>query len=119
MMPDTIIKVFDHFSDAEKARDELLASGFVLTCVHLRARQDEDVLATGHSATSDADTVTNAVDGIFDLLGGARARAAKPHKHHSAQRGVYQLSVDVTDQQQLARASVIMKQFGGTDQALL
>ena len=116
MMPDTIIKVFNHFSDAEKARDKLLASGFALTCVHLLARQDEDALATGHSA--DAETITSAVNGIFDLLGGARARTAKPHKHHSA-HGVYQLSVDVADQQHLARAAVIMKQFGGTDQALL
>ena len=117
MMPDTITKVFDHYSDAEKAREELLAGGFALNRIHLRARQDEAGTAQGHAGTSESGTVTDAVEGIFSLMGGGRARA--PHQHQSAQRGIYQLSVDVTDQQQFARASVIMKQFGGTDLAFL
>ena len=116
MMPDTIIKVFDHFSDAEKARNALLAGGFALSCIHLRARQD-DATEGGAAIVADADTVTDAVEGIFSLMSGGRART--PHQHQSAQRGSYRLSVDVTDQQQFARASVIMKQFGGTDPAFL
>ncbi len=116
-MADTIIKVFNHFSDAEKARDELLASGFASFCVHLRARQEEGGQTEGYLG-SDGGTVTEAVEGIFQLLSGSGARHLE-HRHQPAQRGVYQLSVDVTDQLQFARASVIMKQFGGTDIPIL
>lgn len=119
MAMDTIIKVFDHFSDAERARRELLASGFGLPYLHLRVCQTEAGADDGHFGTGDTGTVTDFIDGIFNLLSGGKAHKVDPGHHQTAQRGIYQMSVDVADKAQLARASSIMKQFGGADRSFL
>ena len=119
MTTDTISKVFDHFSDAERARRELLASGFGLPELHLMVCRNEAGADDGHFGTGDTGTVTDFIDGIFNLLSGGKARRVDPGHHQTAQRGIYQMSVDVTDKAQLARASSIMKQFGGADRSFL
>ena len=118
-MADTIIKVFDRFSDAQNARGELFASGFASSCVHLRTRQDEAGLPESHFGTGGTATVTEAVEGIFQLLTGSGARNVEGRPHQATQRGMYQLSVDVADQLEFARASAIMKRCGGADISLL
>lgn len=121
MAADTLTKVFDHFADADGARQELLASGFPAARMHLRLRSHEAVSADGHLIIGDSGTAANAVEGIFQLLGGTPRNGAEPkhHHHQAARHGIYQLSVEVDDPHEQTRAAVIMKQFGGTDIAYL
>jgi hypothetical protein len=41
IMPTTLVSVYDRFPAADHARNELLASGFDIDCVHLTAQGDE------------------------------------------------------------------------------
>lgn len=99
IMANTLVKSFDNFAAAEKARDALLAGGFSSSSVQLSAREDEAGPAMGNF------TVGNA---------SGRERYEDDYSR-TIQRGNYLLIVDADDDDQADRASDITGRFGAID----
>jgi hypothetical protein len=111
MMP--LSRIFDRFSDAEDARDELLAGGLAPYQISLTAPDDEAGPVEG--TLTHADTAGGPIERIINWLSGADKHIYSRNDVKTAYRGVYRLQVAAQDAQQLARAADIMRRFGGVD----
>lgn len=114
-MTNTIVRVFDRFSDAENARNELLGSGFSSSSVRLSSREDEAGPVEGNFTVGNKDTGTGGISGFFHSLMGNEDQTYERSYANVAQRGSYVLTVDANDDDQLARAAGIMDRFGAID----
>ncbi|MFT5644093.1 MAG: hypothetical protein ACI83P_001647 [Janthinobacterium sp.] len=115
-MADKLTKIFDYFSDADSARKALLASGFTAPHIHLMVKLNEAGMPEGRFAAGD--TPNQAIQGVFQLLGGEPPASENRQRHQSSSEGMYQLGVEVEDAQQSEHASVILARFGGNSVAL-
>lgn len=114
-MANTIVRIYDKFLDAQKAREELLAAGFSSSDVQLQSTDDEAGDMKGNFTVGD--TVTDSAGGLkgfFHALTGGKEQIyengfTNPHRH-----GRYILTVDGEDEQ-LTNASHIMNRFGAMD----
>lgn len=116
-MSHTLIKVYDDFSAAQSAREQLLASGFSSSSVHLSARDDEAGPVEGNFTVGNKDRDTKGAGGLFrSLLGGHDDPTASDDVYtrkfeNVVQRGMYMLTVDATDDNEAARASDIINRL--------
>jgi hypothetical protein len=111
-MAATMIKVFDYFSDANNARQALLASGFPSSCLHLLVSSDE--AGKPESQFAVADTSNAAIEGVFSLLSGAKP-SNDNGRHQSSPDGMYRLGVEIDGEQRSEQALVILQRFGAAD----
>lgn len=101
-MDNQLIRLFEDYDAAERARAELLAVGFAQDCVSLKARIDE--------AGPEASNFT--VGNDPKVVGGeAYQRTFAPRGEES----LYLMIVTVADDAQAARAAEIMARYGATD----
>lgn len=114
-MADTLVRVYDKFSDAENARNALLASGFPPDSVHLAAKEDEAGPVEGNFILEYKDAEKGGDRSLFDSLFGRDDPNEGQGRSEVAWRGGYLLTVDAKDGDQLARASDITKRFGAID----
>jgi hypothetical protein len=112
-MANTIVRVYNSFSDAENARKELLDSGFSSSSVNLSSREDEAGPVEGNFTVGNKDTETGVGGLLRSLIGGKEPYVEK--YGNVTQRGSYLLTVDGADEAQLAQASSIMDRFGAVD----
>jgi hypothetical protein len=115
IMATTIVRVYDHFSDAEKARNELIMSGFAPASVHLDPRLDEAGPVEGNFVLDYKDTEKGPRSDLFESALGGEEGTGKPNDANAAWRGAYVLTVDVDDGDQQRRAAELMERFGGRD----
>jgi hypothetical protein len=111
-MPNTLIKVYDDFSAAESVRDQLLVSGFPSSSVHLSVREDEAGPVQGNFTVGNKNPNS---EGAFEMVRSMFNGSDSPYERDFAdveQRGIYMLTVDASDEDESARASEIMNQFG-------
>jgi hypothetical protein len=110
----TKLWVFDKFSDAENARIELLAFGLSSDKVRLDVREDEAGPVEGNFTVGNATAADDASNPIKSLLAGDD----HTYEHDYAkveQRGVYLLTVDASDDDQIILAYEITGRFGAID----
>jgi hypothetical protein len=118
VMPNTLIKVYDDFSVAQNARDQLLASGFPSSSVHLSARDDEAGPVEGNFTVGNKDLGPEGIGGLFRSMFGSSDDPGKSNDPYTrdfsnvVQRGIYILTVDANNDDESARASDIMDRFG-------
>lgn len=98
-MANTLVKSFDNFPAAEKARDALIASGFSSSSIQLSAREDEAGPAAGNFTVGDASGKERYEDDYSRVV----------------HRGNYLLLVDAEDDDQASRAADIAGRFGAID----
>lgn len=114
-MANTLVRVYDRFSDAENARNQLLDAGFPASRVHLTSKEDEAGPVQGNFTVGDASTSLGGVRGAIDSLMGRDDHTYQHDYANVVQCGSFLLTVDVEDDVQSARASDITQRFGGID----
>lgn len=116
-MSNTLIRIYDDFSIAQNAREQLLASGFPSSSVHLSSRDDEAGPVEGNFTAGNKDRDTRGAGGLFrSLLGGHDDPTGSDDVYtrkfaNVVQRGMYMLTVDANNENEAARASDIMNQY--------
>jgi hypothetical protein len=114
-MPNTLVRVYNRFSDAENARNALVSSGFSPEAIHLESTIDEAGPVQGNFVLESKDSDNDNDDSPFDSLFGRD----DPNEGHGrtgvAWRGGYIMTIDAADETQIARASDIVKQHGAVD----
>lgn len=115
-MTNTVIRVYSSFSDAQHARDALLASGFGPSDVHLSSEKDEAGPPEGNFVLAEKDTGSehdgSFLDSILDREPRTDALRVPPG---AKERGTFVLAVDADDGEQRVRASDIMSRFHAID----
>lgn len=114
-MANTLVRVYDKFSDAESARNALLASGFAPDSVHLISQEDEAGPVEGNFILEYKDTEKGDDRSVFDALFGRDDPNEGQGRTEVAWRGSYLLTVDADDGDQFTRAFDITKKFGAID----
>ncbi|WP_228535912.1 YsnF/AvaK domain-containing protein [Noviherbaspirillum malthae] len=111
----TVVGVYDNFSDAESAVQALLTAGFNRADVQLNPDRDDDGTSSAGTSTSTSD-VHSGIRGFFYTLFGGDENAG----HHdtyaeSVRRGSYVLTVTVNSETEIDRATDIMNRFNAVD----
>lgn len=119
----TVVRVYDHLSDAQDARDQLLQSGFPPSSINLDATGDEAGPTEGNGILDDKDTgkgprrrFTSSASSGGALLSG-EDRTDAYNNSEPVWRSSIMLTVDAEDDEQRARACGIMDGCGATDVA--
>lgn len=116
-MSHTLVKVYDDFTIAQQAREQLLASGFSSSSVHLSSKEDEAGPVEGNFTVGNKDSDTKGPGGLFrSLVGGHDDPTSSDDVYtrkfaNATQRGIYMLTVDAGSETDAARASDIMNRF--------
>jgi hypothetical protein len=115
-MTNTIIRVYNTFSDAQHAHDALLASGFETADVHLTSEKDEAGPPQGNFVLEEKDTGTNDGGSLLNRMFAREPRTDALHvPPHAKERGTFLLTVEADDEAQQVRASDIMNRFNAID----
>jgi hypothetical protein len=113
-MANEIVKVFDRYEDAERARSALLAAGFAPGEVRLQCNEDEAGPVEGNFLVGNgrrpgrAGGVTSAAADHGDL-------PYELNYDHPELRGLNLLLLDVPSDEQRARAEELLGGFGARD----
>lgn len=125
----TLVAVFDDYSDAKRAVDSLKTAGFGAQSIQLNPQEDSSDFANDPTNPSDSRTSsatsygassdkshTGGIGGFFrSLFGGDDDREYHDVYSESVRRGHYVLTVDAQDETQLHRASDIVNQYNPVD----
>ncbi|KIF83251.1 hypothetical protein TSA66_24370 [Noviherbaspirillum autotrophicum] len=111
MMGQTLVRAYDHFTDAQGAREALLGSGFAPDSVHLDSIMDEagPVEGNGVIDTKDMGRGPGSKPGPFIM-----SREVRTDAYNNADpvwRGTFVLTVDADDERQRSLASDIMERY--------
>ena len=109
-MAEPLVKVFGRFTEAQKAREQLLAAGFGPEQVELTSNEDEAGAVQGNFITGDTDSKRDDSGGSFDPTAGPDDHVYERDFGNVVQRGNYILMVAPQDQEQASRASQILDQ---------
>lgn len=108
-MENTLVRVYNKFSDAENARNALLASGFAPDSVHLSSTADEASPVSGNFILEYKDTEKGGDNSALDALFNRDDPNEGQGHTEVAWRGNFLLTVDVANEEQLHHASDITK----------
>ncbi|MGZ9044580.1 MAG: DUF2382 domain-containing protein [Telluria sp.] len=113
-MQHTLIAVFDNRSDAQKAMDDLLASGFSRPNVRL-SEGDTGATATTAAATEEEESIGDSIKHFFaDLFGSDRGDRTEVYSQ-AIERGHYVLTVTAPSEPEVERAADLVERYGPTD----
>lgn len=114
-MANTLVKIYDHFANAENARNALLTSGFAADNIELAATEDEAGPMEGNFILEYKDVRRgndkSALDSTFNRDDINEGLGHQP----VTWRGSYLLTVHAEDDDQFNRASEIANSFGALD----
>ncbi|MBE3026337.1 hypothetical protein GQ37_009725 [Janthinobacterium sp. BJB1] len=111
----TLIRVFDHFADAERARGALLADGFAPHAVQLDAGDDEAGPVQGNFTVGNRDTLTGRLERAINTVFGGDNHMYGRNYGTTAFRGMFRLIVAVGTAQERERAHAIVQACNGCD----
>ena len=111
----TLIRIFDHFADAERARTALLADGFAAHAVQLHTADDEAGPVQGNFTVGNYDTITSWLGRAVHAVFGGDNRAYQRNDGKTAFRGMSRLIVATRHAEEQARAQAILHACGGSD----
>jgi len=112
---DTIIGVYNAYTDASRSREELIARGFPSSQVQLSS--GDETAATGDTTTSLADTEHgSAIGNFFRSLFGSADNNDDAHVYSEAlRRGKFLVTVTAQDENQSEEAVEILSKNGAID----
>jgi hypothetical protein len=109
-MTQTLVSTYSQLTAANRARDELLASGFDMDCVHLSAQEDEAGAMKSNFSVGNPDHNLN--EG-FKEFGPDEDQQTYANSYADPQRvAEILLTVDTQDEQQTQQAADILKRCG-------
>jgi hypothetical protein len=108
-------RIFESLSSAEQAREALLAAGFARDKVALIARHDEAGPVEGNFLVGNIREGTVNRTRFLPTAGGKGHNTYGHNFARTVDRGVFMLTVDADDDEQLARASRIMATYGAVN----
>jgi hypothetical protein len=111
----TLIRIFDHFPDAEQARTRLLAEGFPPHAVQLDAGDDEAGPVQGNFTVGNRDTMTSRLERAINALFGGDNHMYRRNYGKTAFRGMVRLVVATRHADEQERAHAILQACGGSD----
>ncbi|MGZ8288028.1 MAG: hypothetical protein ACXW2U_00290 [Telluria sp.] len=111
-MQHTLVAVFDNRSDAQKAMDDLLASGFNRTDVRL---SEGGTGTTARDEVRDDETIASSIKSFFSDLFGSD-RSDRLHMYSEAiSRGHFVLTVTAPSEPEVERAADRVERYGPID----
>lgn len=111
-MENTVVGVYDHREQAQQAMNELITAGFPRDEVELTPDYDEHVMEMPGQSI-DGDQVS--FGGILSWFGMTENKEHRDIYAESVRRGSCVLSVNVDNDEQLARAMEVMSRYGAVD----
>ena len=111
----TLIRIFDHLADAERARNRLLAEGFPSHAVQLDAGDDEAGPVQGNFTVGNCDTLTSRLERAINALFGGDNHMYRRNYGKTAFRGMVRLVVATRHADEQQRAHAILQACGGSD----
>lgn len=118
-MQHTLVAVFDNRSDAQKAMDDLLASGF--NRPEVRLSEGDPTTAAGSAMSSsgtelrDDDSIGSSIKNFFsDIFGTDRSESAQMYRE-AVTRGHYVLTLTAASEPEVERAADIVERYGPVD----
>ncbi|WP_151633726.1 YsnF/AvaK domain-containing protein [Noviherbaspirillum aerium] len=112
---DTVVGVYDNFSEAESAVQALLSSGFSRSDVQLNPERDDDGTTSSGTSSSTSDAHSGIRGFFYSLFGGDENTGHHDTYAESVRRGSYVLTVNVNSQTEIDRATDIMNRFNPVD----
>ncbi|MBZ2209697.1 YsnF/AvaK domain-containing protein [Massilia soli] len=113
-MQHTLIAVFDNRSDAQKAMDDLLASGFARSDLRL-SEGDAQAGAGASGALHEDESMGESIKHFFsDLFGSDRGDRMETY-NEAISRGHYVLSVTAPNEPEVERAADLVERYGPVD----
>jgi hypothetical protein len=113
-MEHTLVRSYDRFSEAEKARDALLGSGFPSSCVHLDSMLDEAGPVEGNAVIDTKDMGRGPGSKPGEILS-TEERTDAYNNSDPRWRGAFVLTVDADDEHQRSVAAGILDRQGAVD----
>jgi len=111
MMDHSVVAVFDKREDAERARDALLADGFLPSSTRITsATSGSSSSTTGKAASSRDDSLGDKIARFFGFEDDDEETYSE-----AVRRGHYVLQLDATDQDEASRAQDIIARFDPAD----
>lgn len=107
-MADAVIKVFSLFTEAERAREQLLAAGFDKDQVNLDSNDDEAGAVQGNFVTGNTHSARDRSGGFLDPMASPDDHMYERDFKEVVQRGNYVLMVMPADAEQEGRARRIV-----------
>lgn len=120
-MANTVIGVYDNYSEAQAAQSELLSSGFARTDVTMSPSEDtpdarQRLLGSEHASTGSSSSSGTGIGHFFRQLFGMDDQSEHTDMYSEAiRRGSYMVSVDVQDDAQRDMATDIMNRHDPVD----
>ncbi len=111
----TLIRIFDHFTDEERARGALLADGFAAHAVQLDMGDDEAGPVQGNFTVGNRDTFTGRFERAINAVFGGDNHVYRRNYGTTAFRGMFRLIVAVGTAQERERAHAIVQACNGCD----
>jgi len=112
----TVVGVYDNFSDAESAVQALISSGFTRANVQLNPEKDDYGTTSDGTNSSTSATHSGGIRGFFASLFGSDDYTEQHDVYsESVRRGSYVLTVNVQDQADVDRAVEVMNRFNAVD----
>jgi hypothetical protein len=115
IMANTLVRVYDNLGAAQNARNALLLSGFPPSRIDLRSNVDEAGPVEGNFVLDYENTEKGPLSDYSDSLFDSEVNAEGGMKPDVMERGNHVLTVDTSDEEELARASDITRKFGARE----
>ncbi len=115
-MQNTVIGVYDNFTEAQAAVNELTARGFSRTNVNLSPEQESPTARTSVLQRSDEDEGWGIGKFFRSMFGSDEPEASHTDVYHEAvRRGSYLVTVDADSDEQRDQATEILNRFNPVD----
>ncbi|MEC4719748.1 YsnF/AvaK domain-containing protein [Noviherbaspirillum sp. CPCC 100848] len=111
----TVVGVYDNFSEAESAVQALLAAGFSRADVQLNPERDDEGTTSAGTSSSTSDAPSGIRGFFYSLFGGDENAGHHDTYAESVRRGSYVLTATVHSQEDVDRATGIMNSFNAVD----
>ena len=113
-MPQALIRTFEHYADAQQAREALLADGFDGR-VEFSVRDDEAGPVEGNFAVGNGRTTPAGDPNVREPLTRAGDDLYHHNFHHVEHRGLHLLVVQAETGDEQQRACAILDRYGAID----
>lgn len=111
----TLVAVFDNNTDAQKAKDDLLASGFNSSDVRLAAGAGQASTSTSATTTHHDESIGDSISNFFsDLFGNGSSDRSGVYSD-AVSRGNCVLTVTTQSEDEVERAADIVEAYGPVD----
>lgn len=114
-MQHTLIAVFDNRSDAQKAMDDLLASGFARSDLRLSEGGTQAGTTASGSNLREDESMGDSIKHFFTDLFGSDRSDRLGHYSEAIARGHYVLTVTAPNEPEVERAADLVERYGPVD----